>query len=628
MTPETTMTTLRRYLGRSGFGCAGTVAALACALAALTPATRAQVPAVVKDAEAARIATIDKVKPAVAAVCFFGGKVCGSGVVISDDGLCLTNFHVVQPTGPVMQCGLADGKLYDTVLLGTDKVGDVALVRLLPKKPGEKFPFVKLGDSDTVKAGDWSLAMGNPFGLAIDFNPTVTFGLVSGVNRYQPPEGKGTLEYTDCIQIDTSINPGNSGGPLFDMKGDLIGINGRGSFDKRGRVNSGVGYAISINQIKNFLGHLKAGIDTDHATLGASFSTDAEEGDLSKIFVSDMLDTSDAFRRGLKAQDQLVAFAGRPTTSTNQYKNILGIYPMGWRLPLRYRRGTAAKDMLVRLMGNMDKEVEKEPKPGDPPKPGQPPQPGPPPNPGLEKAKQSPAFKLYEAKKGFANFHTNTLVQDAFIADIKKGYGDFSKLTGDWTLEGNVQLADRAGSLKMTWADDTTGTTEVKMIRDGTIEDSVKPLGDGVGQAEMSLPQGSGGMLATLWHYRILMTQLREGFNPNANINPGFVAGGSEPFYPPPADGKTPANLAALRVDCDVLKTKKGQFEAKWYFSQKDRTLLGCEATYNKDEDPCELYFYDFKAVGDVKLPHKIVCKFGDKTFGTLTARTYTLVKK
>ena len=111
--------------------------------------------------------------------------------------------------------------------------------------------------------------MGNPFSLATDFTPTVTFGLISGVNRYQPPEGKGLLEYTDCIQIDTSINPGNSGGPLFNMQGELIGINGRGSFEKRGRVNSGVGYAISINQIKNFLGHLQAGIDTDHATLGA-----------------------------------------------------------------------------------------------------------------------------------------------------------------------------------------------------------------------------------------------------------------------------------------------------------------------------------------------------------------------
>ena len=111
---------------------------------------------------------------------------------------------------------------------------------------------------------------------------------MSGVNRYQPPEGKGTLEYTDCIQIDTSINPGNSGGPLFNMKGELIGINGRGSFDKRGRVNSGVGYAISINQIKNFLGHMKAW--HRHGSchhLVRAVSTEGEEGgtELNKIFV-------------------------------------------------------------------------------------------------------------------------------------------------------------------------------------------------------------------------------------------------------------------------------------------------------------------------------------------------------
>src|SRR5205085_6490911 len=205
-----------------------------------------------------------------------------------------------------MQCGLSDGVLYDSVLVGIDKVGDVAMIKLLPKTDkdgkviapkGGKFPFAKLGDSDKVRAGDWSMAMGNPFLLATDFTPTVTFGLVSGVHRYQYPEGKGLLEYTDCIQIDTSINPGNSGGPLFNMQGELIGINGRGSFEKRGRVNSGVGYAISINQIKNFLGHFYAGIDTDHATLGAVVETANEDGDLTRMVVKQILEESDAARR-------------------------------------------------------------------------------------------------------------------------------------------------------------------------------------------------------------------------------------------------------------------------------------------------------------------------------------------
>src|SRR5439155_27382299 len=184
----------------------------------------------------------------------------------------------------VLKFGLAEGVLYDAVLVGLDKVGDLALIRMLPKNKvkgadgkeiDKPFPFVPLGDSDAVQPGDWSLAMGNPFLLAADFTPTVTFGIVSGTHRYQYPAGT-LLEYTDCIQVDASINPGNSGGPLFNMRGELIGINGRGSFDKRGRVNSGVGYAIWINQIKNFLGHLHAGLDADHASLGAFVQSDTE----------------------------------------------------------------------------------------------------------------------------------------------------------------------------------------------------------------------------------------------------------------------------------------------------------------------------------------------------------------
>src|SRR3954449_10938185 len=239
--------------------------------------------AAVQQAEARRVEVVAKVRPAVVAVFSANMDGGGPGVVIDPAGFALTNFHVVDE-GKAFKCGLADGVLYDAVVVGLDKVGDVALIKLLAKekvkdKDGKEvdkpFPFVPLGDSDKIQPGDWSLAMGNPFLLATDFTPTLTFGLVSGTHRYQEPAGL-ILEYTDCIQIDTSINPGNSGGPLFNTDGELIGINGRGSFDKRGRVNSGVGYAISVNQIKNFLGHLYAGIDTDHATLGAVVRTEDE----------------------------------------------------------------------------------------------------------------------------------------------------------------------------------------------------------------------------------------------------------------------------------------------------------------------------------------------------------------
>src|SRR5437899_3053875 len=261
----------------------------------------------VKSAEIQRVAVVEKARPSVVAIFGPGGQGGGSGVLIDKDGYALTNFHVVEGAGPVMQCGLPDGVLYDAALVGLDKVGDVALIKLLPQKKGQDFPFAVLGDSDKVKAGDWCMAMGNPFLLATDFTPTVTFGLVSGVHRYQYPAGT-LLEYTDCIQVDASSNPGNSGGPLFNMDGELIGINGRGSFEKRGRVNSGVGYAISINQIKNFLGQLRVGLDTDHASLGAFVECEAEEGPLGKPKVTRII-LCDAARRGLEAGDEVGSFA-------------------------------------------------------------------------------------------------------------------------------------------------------------------------------------------------------------------------------------------------------------------------------------------------------------------------------
>src|SRR5690606_32771496 len=131
--------------------------------------------------------------------------------------------------------------------------------------------------------------------------PSISLGIVSGVSRYQYPAGT-LLEYADCIQTDAAVNPGNSGGPLFDLSGQVIGINGRCSFEKRGRVNVGVGYAISANQIKHFMGVLRSGRLVDHATLGATVSTD-ETG---KVLVSNILNSSDAYRRGLRYGDEIV----------------------------------------------------------------------------------------------------------------------------------------------------------------------------------------------------------------------------------------------------------------------------------------------------------------------------------
>ena len=223
-----------------------------------------------QDAEAKRIALIERIKKSVIAVLAPGGQGGGSGVLITEDGYALTNFHVAAAIGSYFHCGLSTGEMYDAVLVGLDRGGDLALIKLIQKKDHEvKFPVVAFGDSDKLKPGDWTLALGNPLLLATDFNPTVTYGMVSGTHRYQKiPHPTGTLlEYCDCLQVDTAVNPGNSGGPLFNMQGEFVGINSAGSLGKSDRINSGAAYSISVNMIKKFLGELRGrfGMRSRHA---------------------------------------------------------------------------------------------------------------------------------------------------------------------------------------------------------------------------------------------------------------------------------------------------------------------------------------------------------------------------
>lgn len=570
----------------------------------------------VKKAEADRIKVIDKVQPAVVAVYSRGGGGGGSGVLIDPRGYALTNFHVVQPAGPIMQCGLADGVLYDAVIVGLDKVGDVALIRLLPKEEGKPFPYAEMGDSDKVRPGDWSLAMGNPFLLATDFTPTVTFGLVSGVNRYQYPEGKGLLEYTDCIQIDTSINPGNSGGPLFNMDGELIGINGRGSFDKRSRINSGVGYAISINQIKNFLGHLYAGLDTDHATLGVLVRTQSDEGDLERMVVTELLEDADAYRRGLDLDDELVSFAGRPVTSVNQYKNILGIYPKDWRVPLVYRRGNEKKEILVRLLGNMaqpvDQQQQQQPMPGGRPRPGTPQRP--------KVDPKSPAGKMYKPKKGFANYHFNELERDRLMEAFRE-HGDFSEFEGDWTIIGKYEMPGREGNLKLDIlppANDEDPSPTVKLQTN--LGYTLRPLDQGQSLADLMEPLNSGGMMMALYHWQRFLLMGKDGFKTR------FDHGGHYPFYPVPIDqDEKNVNYIEHRHDCEVIHTEFAAVKGKWYFSLEDQKLLGFEIWVSDDEDPCEVYLHDYKEIDGRQLPHTFVVRHGNNRYAVLRATDYTL---
>jgi serine protease Do len=561
------------------------------------------------DAEARRIAVMSKAKNCVLAVFPANGQGGGSGVVISPDGYALTNFHVVLPCGKAMQCGMADRKVYDAALVGIDPTGDVALIKLFGR---DDFPCAELGDTDKTRVGDWVFAMGNPFLLAVDFQPTVTYGIISGVHRSQPPADTKLylLEYTDCLQTDASINPGNSGGPLFDADGRLIGINGRASFEKRGRVNVGAAYAISINQIKNFLGTLRGGRIADHATLGAEVQSD--EG--GRPVVTNILETSDAYRRGLRRDDQIVSFGGRSISTANGFKNILGILPKGWRVPLSYRRDGKQYDVLVRLPGVHGEEelIEKAggrpptlpmpiPKPGDQPK--QSPPPGkngkkpadklPAPPPPVEIPVPEVVKKHFVEKRGFANYYFNALNQER----VWKAWNARANLGGGpWTLSGRLekgnefrlQITDAGASLKL---------HNSKM--DWT-------AGDNLGSS--LLPPNSGGLFPALYLWRRLATE-------------GLARFGEVHYL-----GTAPLLGHAGLVDV-LAGTHKG-VECRFYFDPAEGDLLAIELFPDENSDPCEVYFFDYRQMDGHFVPGTMVVRFGDEPFPTFKIGAFRVERR
>ena len=170
-----------------------------------------------------------------------------------------------------------------------------------------------------------------------------------------------------------------------------------------------------------------------------------EEGQASHDGRATILDDADAVRRGLQPDDELVEFAGRPVDSVNQYKNVLGIYPKGWRVPLTYRRDNKKHEILVRLMGVLPqgnagrRRRQPRPRPGQPqPRPGQP-QPG---RAAAAPKADSPALKFYKAKAGFANYLLQRAGPARSCSPRFAKHGDFAPLTGAWRLEGELKKKD------------------------------------------------------------------------------------------------------------------------------------------------------------------------------------------
>jgi S1-C subfamily serine protease len=529
--------------------------------------------AIVSKAEQRRVDVLKKISPAVVAIFGNGGQGGGSGVVISADGYALSNFHVTSGSGDFMKCGLNDGVLYDAVIVGIDPTGDVALIKLLGR---DDFPFATIGDSNKVQVGDWAYAIGNPFLLATDFHPTVTYGIVSGVHRYQYPAGS-FLEYADCIQVDSSINPGNSGGPLFNDDGELVGINGRGSFEKRGRVNSGAGYAISINQIMHFLDHLRSGRIVDHATLGATVTSDGD----GRVVVASVLESSDAYRRGLRLDDEIVSFAGRNIRSVNQFKNVLGIYPKGWRLPLTYRREELKYSIQARLRG-VHTKAEMMPKQA-PGRPKDPHKDGDKKDPAKEKKDTTPeAYRhMFVKKDGFANYWFNEQEQKRLLPMVTR-WGDFAGLNGLWKITGQTSDSD---DFSLTLSDRGLG---LQMRNDVFFQ----PLD---GTDFLDEPPGSGGLLIAMHHLRLMLQKQADGF--------------SEFYYL----GSEPLDLTGEMVD--VLVTTLTGVETRWYFARNPAAFIGMSCQLTEDAEECEVYFGTVDQFENRFFPGQIIIRSGGREY-------------
>jgi len=268
----------------------------------------------------------------------------GSGVVIDESGLILTNNHVVEKASEI-KIKLENDKEYDAKVVGRDPKTDLALIKVegvkdLPKP-------ARLGDSDAIRVGDWVIAVGNPFGLG----HTVTSGIISAKGRVI-----GAGPYDDFLQTDAAINPGNSGGPLYNMNGEVVGINT--AIVAQGQ---GIGFAIPINVAKELLPQLKAGkvirgwlgimIQDITPELAKSFDMKETKGAL----VADVLSDSPAQKAGLKQGDIIVGMNGKPIDDAHTLSRMVAATSPNAKISLKIIRDGKTKEIDVTI-GTMPEE--------------------------------------------------------------------------------------------------------------------------------------------------------------------------------------------------------------------------------------------------------------------------------
>lgn len=260
------------------------------------------------------------------------GRFLGSGFLVEASGLIVTNFHVVEGAREIY-VSFADGRRRAASFVGSDRKSDIALVRVAPVSPAR---VLSLGDSDGTRPGDWVVAIGNPFGLG----GSVSAGIISARNRQLDAE-----LYDDFIQTDAAINRGNSGGPLFDMDGNVVGVNSAILSPSGGSI--GIGFAIPANTVATIVGQLKSQGRVERGWIGANVEDLDDERLGARVgFVTP---AGPAATAGLKAGDVVVRIDGTVVKDSRMMQKLVVEAPVGQTLRFELRRGRQAATASVRI---------------------------------------------------------------------------------------------------------------------------------------------------------------------------------------------------------------------------------------------------------------------------------------
>ena len=253
----------------------------------------------------------------------------GSGFIVSDDGYIVTNHHVVKDADEII-VKLSDRRELAATLVGSDARSDVALLKV----EAQDLPVLEIGSSDELQVGEWVLAIGSPFG----FEMSATSGIVSAKGRSLPTEN-----YVPFIQTDVAINPGNSGGPLFNLNGEVVGINSQ-IYSRTGGF-MGLSFAIPIEVAMDVVEQLKSSGHVSRGWLGVYIQEVTR--DLARSFdmerpigalVAKVLPDSPAKKAGLKVGDVIVEFNGRTVESSSKLPPLVGATPVGRKVPVKVVR--------------------------------------------------------------------------------------------------------------------------------------------------------------------------------------------------------------------------------------------------------------------------------------------------